>query len=119
MKKTVTIGDHEIDMETSGAIPRMYRRTFGSDLLIQTDKFRKRAKGKEVQMEPEDIEMFENMAWIFAYHADPDIPEIDKWLQQFEPADILLAAPQIIDLWNAETKTTSKLKKKAEKPTGK
>lgn len=113
MKKTVTIGGINVVWESSGDIPRMYRNIFGKDLFVQMSVFEQRAsKGKNVSLDAGDIEMFENLAWCFAKHADPDTPDIDTWLRQFPSLAILNAAPEIIDMWAGENLSTSTLKKR-------
>lgn len=121
MIKNITIGGKNVVWESSGDIPRLYRRTFGQDVIVQMTNFQKKAakQKQNVSLESEDIEMFENLAWIYAKHADPDTPDIDTWLRQFEAMDILEAVPLILDLWITENKTTSTLKKRADKSTEK
>lgn len=118
MKKEVKLGDQTVIFESSGDIPRMYRRTFGKDILVQMTAFQQRATKKE-EFTPDDIEMFENLAWTYAAHADPNIADIDTWLRQFGPMDILNNIDAIIGMWLVEIKTTSKAKKKNDKPTEK
>ena len=50
-------------------------------------------------MEIEDLEIFENVAYIMAFHADPTIPKtIDEWLEQFEMFSIYEVLPEIMEL---------------------
>ena len=52
-------------------------------------------------MQIEDLEIFENVAYIMAYHADHSIPgTIDDWLDEFEMYQVL---PEILELWGANT----------------
>ena len=51
-------------------------------------------------MEIEDLEIFENVSYIMAFHADPTIPKtIDEWLEQFEMFSIYEILPEILELW--------------------
>lgn len=118
MKKEVKLGDQTVVFESSGDIPRMYRRNFGKDILVQMTAFQQRVTKKE-EFTPDDIEMFENLAWTYATHADPETPDIDTWLRQFGPMDILNNVDSIIGMWLVETKTTSRSKKKSDKLTEK
>ena len=62
--------------------------------------FRNRGGEDGSMMEIEDLEIFENVAYIMAYHADPSIPgTIDEWLEQFEMFSIYEILPEILDLW--------------------
>ena len=46
------------------------------------------------------MEIFENVAYIMAYHADNTIPDnIDDWLDQFEMFSIYEVLPEILALW--------------------
>lgn len=121
MKKTAKIGEIEVVLESSGDIPRMYRKIFGQDIIVQMTAFQLKAAQKDfaATLAGSEIEMFENLAWTLAKHADPEIPDIDEWLRQFEALDILEAIPVILDMWIQESKTTSKLKKKNAKLTDK
>lgn len=115
MIKTVQIGDKEVLFKSSGAIPHIYRRRFGRDIFIDMDQLQrgiKQQKGGAV-LSPDSLEMFENLAYCFAKHADPTVPEdVEEWLAQFEILDIYNILPQLIDMWKIENKSTSTLKKK-------
>ena len=59
----------------------------------------------------EDLEIFENVAYIMAYHADNSIPPtIEEWLDEFDMFSIYEVLPQILELWgeNLVTDVTSK-----------
>ena len=104
--KTVMIDGIEVPMRASASSPRTYRNVFGKDLFFELDKLRKAYEnGGEV-----DLEIIENMAYLFAYQANEDIPDIDTWLDQFGMTAIFEAMPQILELWgeNAETKSEEK-----------
>ena len=60
----------------------------------------------------EDLEIFENVAYIMAYHADHNIPEdIDDWLDQFEMFSIYEVLPEILELWGTNLITDVESKK--------
>ena len=51
------------------------------------------------ELQIDDLEIFENVAYIMAYHADPSIPKtIEEWLDQFEMLYIYQVLPQILEL---------------------
>ena len=57
------------------------------------------------------LEIFENVAYVMAYHADNSIPaNIEDWLDQFDMFSIYEVLPQILELWgeNLVTDVTSK-----------
>ena len=104
LQKTVKLGNQEVTFKSSAAIPRMYRVKFGRDIFKDLSKLEKSYKanvGKEnSSMQIEDLEIFENVAYVMALHADPTIPEsIDEWLEQFEMFSIYEVLPEILILW--------------------
>ena len=117
LTKTVKIGDHEVTFKSSAAIPRLYRIKFKRDIFKDLTKLEKSYKEKDdgtKEMEIEDLEIFENVAYIMAWHADPTIPgTIDEWLEQFEMFSIYEVLPEILELWgdNLMTQVDSKKNK--------
>ena len=87
LSKTVKVGDREVTFKSSAAIPRMYRIKFKRDIFKDLTKLEKSYKDKgdgSKELEIEDLEIFENVAYIMALHADKSIPStIDEWLDQF------------------------------------
>lgn len=58
------------------------------------------------------LEMFENIAFIMAKHADPTIPDTpEEWLDQFNTFSIYQILPQLIELWGLNVKTDVEAKK--------
>ena len=124
LQKTVKIADKDVTFKSSAAIPRLYRIKFGRDIFRDLSKLEKAYKenaGQEASMmEIEDLEIFENVAYIKALHADPTIPAtIDEWLDQFEMFSIYEVLPEILDLWGSNLITTSTAKKNSVRPKGK
>lgn len=116
LSKTVTIGDREITFKSSAAIPRMYRIKFGRDIfkdLTRLEKsFKDKDEGEKKNFEIDDLEIFENVAYIMALHADPTIPKtIEEWLDQFEMFSIYEILPEILELWGSNLFTDVKARK--------
>ncbi len=104
IEKTVKIGDTDVKFRSSASVPRLYRIKFGRDIfkdLSRLEKSYKEKGGEEASaMEIEDLEIFENVSYIMAFHADPTIPKtIDEWLEQFEMFSIYEILPEILELW--------------------
>ena len=60
----------------------------------------------------DDLEIFENVAYIMAYHADHSIPDdIDEWFDQFEMFSIYEILPEILTLWGSNLMTDVESKK--------
>lgn len=58
------------------------------------------------------LEMFENIAFIMAKHADPSIPDTpEEWLDNFNTFSIYQVLPQLIELWGLNGKTDVESKK--------
>ena len=90
-------------------MPRLYRAKFKRDIFKDLTKLEKSyskraAEGDELQID--DLEIFENVAYIMAYHADPSIPKtIEEWLDEFEMFSIYQVLPQILELWGENLMT--------------
>ena len=124
LEKTVKIGDTDVKFRSSASVPRLYRIKFGRDIFKDLSKLEKSYKEKAGEdgssMEIEDLEIFENVAYIMAFHADPTIPKtIDEWLEQFELFSIYEVLPEILELWGTNLITDVQAKKNLKKVTGK
>ena len=124
LQKTVNICGKEVNFRSSASVPRLYRAKFGRDSVKDLSKLEKayRDKGSEEAsaMEIEDLEIFENVAYIMAFHADPSIPKtIDEWLEQFDMFSIYEVLPEILELWGTNLITDVEAKKNLKKVTGK
>ena len=106
-EKTVLISGKEVRFRSSAAIPQLYRIKLKRDIFKDLTKLEKSYKGKTdegEEMQIEDLEIFENVAYIMAYHADHSIPgTIDDWLDEFEMFSIYQVLPEILELWGANT----------------
>ena len=61
-----------------------------------------KGNGDKTNLEIDDLEIFENVAYVMALHADPTIPDnINDWLEQFEMLSIYEVLPQILELWGS------------------
>ena len=105
-EKTIQISGKDVRFRSSAAIPRLYRIKFKRDIFKDLSKLEKSYKDKGGEdgstMEIEDLEIFENVAYIMALHADPTIPKtIEDWLDQFEMFSIYEILPEILELWGS------------------
>ena len=116
MEKTVLIGEREVKFRSSAALPHIYRRKFNRDLFVDMSALQGKInmnRDGTSSLDVNSLELFENLAYCFAKHADPAIPDdVEEWLEQFETFDIYHILPEIIGMWTVETKTTSRPKKK-------
>jgi len=129
MLKTITVkgadgNDVQVKMKADASIPRLYRIKFKRDIFKDLGDLGSRmekAKTDGEQLSAFDLEMFENVAYLLAKHADPDnVPsDPDKWLEQFSMFSITEILPQILELWGFNMQTTSVPKKKSGPQSGK
>ena len=124
LQKTVNICGKDVNFRSSASVPRLYRAKFGRDIFKDLSKLEKAYKeegGEEGSaMEIEDLEIFENVAYIMAFHADPTIPKtIDEWLEQFDMFSIYEVLPEILELWGTNLITDVEAKKNQRKAAGK
>ena len=123
-EKTVKVGDREVKFRSSAAVPRLYRIKFKRDIFRDIAKLEKNfaEKGNEELsiLDIDDLEIFENVAYIMAWHADPSIPEtIDEWLEDFEMFSIYEILPEILELWGDNLITQVDVKKNRQRAVGK
>lgn len=115
LSKTIKVGDKEVAFRSSATIPRLYRAKFKRDIFKDLSKLESSYKGNREagsSFAIEDLEIFENVAYIMAYHADHNIPEdIDDWLDQFEMFSIYEVLPEILELWGTNLITDVESKK--------
>ena len=115
LEKTVTVSGKEVRFRSSAAIPRLYRIKFKRDIFKDLSKLESSYKGKTddgEELQIEDLEIFENVAYIMAWHADPTIPgTIEEWLDEFEMFSIYQILPEILDLWGTNLVTDIQSKK--------
>ena len=90
LTKTVTIGEQEVTFKSSAAIPRLYRIKFKRDIFKDLAKLESSYKGKNedgTEIQIEDLEIFENVAYIMAYHADSQQVKVMHGQADFQTAE--------------------------------
>lgn len=121
ISKTIEIDGKQVEFKASAAIPRLYRIKFRRDIIQDISKLKdsyvkNQTEGK--QFENIDLELFENVAYIMAKHANPDIPgTIEEWLEEFNVFSIYQVMPVILELWCLNEETQIESKKKLKKVT--
>ena len=115
LKKVIKIGDKEVAFRSSATIPRLYRAKFKRDIFKDLSKLESSYKDNSEEGSSfaiEDLEIFENVAYIMAYHADNNIPgNIDDRLDKFEMFSIYEVLPEILSLWGTNLMTDVESKK--------
>ena len=123
MTRNITIDEKEVTFKASAAIPRIYRLKFGRDIYRDLAALEKNVGENEEGKSTLDLvslEMFENIAYIMAKHADPTIPNTpEEWLDEFNTFSIYQILPQLIELWGLNVQTDAEAKKKFDQLKGK
>ena len=112
--KKVEIDGKQVPFKASAAIPRIYRIKFNRDIykaLRSLEKAVGEGDEENSNLDLFSLEMFENIAYVMAKHADPNIPDTpEEWLDEFNTFSIYQVLPSIIELWglNVQTEVESK-----------
>ena len=116
MDRIVTIDGKEVKFRATARTPRLYRAIIGRDMIADMNKLQKSYNKRQKEgdnLNIEDLQIFEDTAYIMARHASPDMEEqtADDWLDGFNMFSIYEVLPQILELWALNTKQTSTPKK--------
>ena len=115
MIKNIEIDGKQVAFKASAAIPRIYRIKFQRDIYKDLAALEKAISKEDETVSNLDmfsLEMFENIAYVMAKHADPDIPDTpEEWLDAFNTFSIYQVLPKIIQLWGLNVKTDIEAKK--------
>jgi hypothetical protein len=113
--KKVEIDGKQIPFKASAAIPRIYRIKFNRDIykdLRLLEGALGNADEENSNLDLFSLEMFENIAYIMAKHADSNIPDTpEEWLDEFNTFSIYQVLPSIIELWGLNVQTDIESKK--------
>ena len=123
IKREIEICGKKIPFRSSATIPRLYRAKFKRDIFKDLSKLEKSYTGNQMEgaeFQIENLEIFVNVAYIMAYHADNSIPAtIEEWLDQFDMFSIYEVLPQILELWGDNIATDVQAKKGLAEVSGK
>lgn len=115
MVQKIEIDGKQVPFRASAAIPRIYRMKFQRDIYKDLATLEKAIGNNSEEVSNLDmfsLEMFENIAYIMAKHADPNIPDTpEEWLDEFNTFSIYQVLPKIIELWGLNVKSESDAKK--------
>lgn len=118
--KNIEIDGKNVMFRASAAIPRMYRVRFHRDIYRDLRSLEKAVKGggeKNSNIDLLSLEIFENIAYIMAKHADNTIPDtVEEWLDGFNTFSIYRILPSLIELWGLNVQTEIHSKKNFVKP---
>lgn len=117
MDKIVKIDGKDVKFRATARTPRLYRVLIGRDMIQDMNKLMKayeHKKKNDDDLDIIDLQIFEDVAYAMARHANPDMEEktADEWLDTFDMFSIYEVLPHILELWAINTKQTSTSKKK-------
>lgn len=133
LTKNIEIDGKDVVFAASAAIPRIYRIQFKRDIFQDMAKIEKSVKKSQDKQKKkqvsesdipiEDLEMFENVAFVMAKHAaqkkGQDFPDnVYDWLDQFNTFSIYTILPEIVKLWNLNQQTQVEPKKNLDQVAG-
>ena len=115
IKKNIMIDGIEVPFKASATVPRLYRAKFRKDIFKDFEALKDSVEESDENdsgLGIESLEVFENIAWTMAKHADPvNVPDHpDDWLERFNTFSIYEILPQLFELWglNVESQAQSK-----------
>ena len=115
MIKQIEIDGKQVSFKASAAIPRIYRMKFQRDIYKDLKALEKSIGDNSEESSNLDmfsLEMFENIAFVMAKHADASIPNTpEEWLDGFNTFSIYKVLPQLIELWGLNVQTDVEAKK--------
>ena len=121
--RKIEIDGKQVAFKASAAIPRIYRLKFQRDIYKDLRSLeRSVGEGNEENSNLDlfSLEMFENIAFVMAKHADPSIPDTpEDWLDGFSTFSIYQVLPELIELWGLNVQTDVQAKKKFDQLKGK
>lgn len=121
--KTIDVDGKPVMFRASAAIPRLYRNRFHRDIYRDLSELQKGIDDSDAEYSSLDtfsLELFENIAWLMAKHADKTVPDSpEEWLDEFGTFSIYEILPQIIELWGLNVEQQAESKKNLMKQSGK
>ena len=104
MQRTIKLDEQDVRVEMSADTLRVYRQEYGRDLLLDI----------MAMQEQLDMEVIENLFYIAAKAADPEIPDINTWLSRFSLFALYRGGKELMAMWREENKTLTQRKKKVD-----
>lgn len=111
MKKTVLIGNKEVEMLATGASPIYFKQCFHEDFKLERQKLYSMDNTlPEFSVGTE--ELFEKMGYIMSMQAEGKALEASfegftEWVDKFDPLDLEMSTQEIALLYHEQEKTTS------------
>ena len=115
IRQNIEIDGKQVPFRASAAIPRIYRMKFQRDIykdLASLEKVVSKETEEVSNLDMFSLEMFENIGYVMAKHADPNVPDDPvEWLDGFNTFSIYQVLPKLIELWGLNMKSDAEAKK--------
>ena len=121
-ERTAIVHGKEVRFKATAAVPRMYRMMYNRDIFFDFDKlnneFNENKDNRDnSKISIEVLNIFEDIAYTMARHADPTIPPtVDEWLEGFDMFSIYEIMPTILELWTDNLASIAESKKNGKAP---
>lgn len=109
MRRTIKLGEKDVEMVANAMTPVIYKRVFHKDFLTESQK------------KDADLNIFQELGFVMARQATVSTREIMEettleqyyeWLEGFEAMDIIKSVNDIFEVYSAQNVSTSVSKKK-------
>lgn len=124
IKKNIMIDGIKVPFKASATVPRLYRAKFHKDIFKDFSMLKQSVEENDEEnsgLGIENLEVFEQLSWVMAKHADPEnVPDDpDEWLEQFNVFSIYQILPELMELWGLNMKSQAESKKSLSQLTAK
>lgn len=121
LTKEIMVENRPVKFRASAYVLRLYRVMFKRDIMqdimkLKTAYQKKVEKGTEFEVV--ELEVFENIAYVMAYHADESIGTVEEWLDSFGTFSIYEILPEVLALWLQNEMSIAESKKKLSQVAG-
>ena len=115
MERVIRIDNKDVPFKCTAGTARRYRFLYGKDIITDASRLLsglKAHKDGTAELTPEMISIFEDLAYVMAKQADPDVPDDQgEWLDRFTMFSIYSALPEIVTLWSESMQGIESVKK--------
>ena len=105
-EKIVKIGSKEVPMKTSAYTPILYANLFNQNVFGEMNEIIS-AAGETGTVPFDKVIILYRLAYCMAYQANPDLPPMEEWMDQFDVYDIPEIAGELIGLWALDNQSQS------------
>lgn len=105
-EKTIQISGVDVPLKASAYTPVLYTNLFNKNIFAEMQDIITVA-GQTGTVPFEKVMVLYNLTYCMAKQANPKIPPMEEWLDQFDIYDIPAVAGDLISLWAADSQGQS------------